>query len=305
VLIAQITDLHFGAGETPMFVDNRERLACVLETLAALSTPPDLVLATGDLTESGDAESFMALKAMLDITPFRIHPLLGNHDTRAGFRAAFGDACFNGDYVQYTIEGFPLRIVVLDTLEPGRHGGAFDDARADWLDRTLAQTPEAPTVIALHHPPIETGISWITAEQGAPWVTRLRAVVEKHKQVVRLITGHVHRPIHTMWAGVPVSVCPATAAQVALDLAPIDPFRADGRRLVVAEPPGFSLHLWNGATLVSHVGVAVAYDTLASFDEKMADAMSYIMDAPSPVEPGDARTPRPVWRRLLLPFGRS
>ena len=38
----------------------------------------------------------------------------------------------------------------------------------------LAEAPGRPTLIVLHHPPIETGLSWMTENPEADWVLRLQ-----------------------------------------------------------------------------------------------------------------------------------
>ena len=73
-------------------------------------------------------------------------------------------------FIQYAIEGFPVRILVLDTLEVGRHGGGFCEVRAAWLRARLDEAPDRPTLIVLHHPPIATGISWMTENPDADWI---------------------------------------------------------------------------------------------------------------------------------------
>ena len=95
------------------------------------------------------------------------------------------------------------------------------------LRARLDEAPDRPTLIALHHPPIPTGIDWLTENPDAEWVERLRAVVEGRPNIVALVAGHVHRTIITGWAGTTVIVCSSTAPQVALDLRPIDPERPD------------------------------------------------------------------------------
>jgi hypothetical protein len=90
-----------------------------------------------------------------------------------------------------------------------------------------------------------------------------------------MIAGHVHRPIATSFAGKPLSICCSTAPWVALDLEDIDPQRPDGRPLIVADPPAFALHYWNGERLLSHFDVAGPRNVLASYD---SNAMPMIRD---------------------------
>ena len=103
-----------------------------------------------------------------------------------------------------------------------------------------------PTVIILHHPPVDTGIEWMSALPDEQWVRRLEAIVRPASQVICLIAGHVHRPIATSFAGKPLIVAPSTAPQVALDLDAVDPQHPDGRALIIADSPGYALHYWDG-----------------------------------------------------------
>jgi len=271
LLIAQITDLHIGFDPDDPDELNRRRLDRTLRTLVEMRPRPDVLLVTGDLAEEGDDEvSYRRLAGALADLPFPWYPAMGNHDGREAFRRVFPDAPAAEDgFVHYSLDHLPLRIVVLDTLEDGRHGGGFCETRAAWLAARLDEAPERPTLVVLHHPPIDTGLSWMTENPDAAWVGRLRAVVERHDNIVAMIAGHLHRPVIARWAGTTLAVCPSTAPQVALDLAPIDPDRPDGRPMILADPPAFALHLWNGRELVTHFDTAEEHDVLASYTEKL------------------------------------
>ncbi len=270
MLIAQITDIHLGFDRDDPGEPNRRRLDAVLEALVEMAPRPDLLLATGDLVEDGfDGISYGRLRDALVDLPFPVRFAIGNHDSRSDFLRWFPEAETADGFVQYAIEEGPLRILVLDTLEEGRHGGAFCETRAAWLRARLDEEPERPTLIALHHPPIESGLSWMGENGDAPWIMRLWEVIAEVQNVVALIAGHLHRPIMTQWAGTALAVCPSTAPQVALDLLPIDPERPDGRPMIVADPPWFALHLWTGAGLVSHFDTAGGHEVIASFGPEL------------------------------------
>ena len=213
--------------------------------------------------------SYQRFREAIAGLPFPVYPAMGNHDSRAAFLAVFPDAPAPDGFIQYAIEDLPVRILVLDTLEVGRHGGGFCEMRAAWLTARLAEAPERPTLIVLHHPPIATGLSLDDRESRArAWVRRLRAIVEAHANIVAMIAGHLHRPIVTQWAGTTLAVCPATAPQVALDLEPMDPERPDGRPMIVADQPWFALHYWNGEGLITHFDTAEEHEVLARFIPK-------------------------------------
>ena len=243
MLIAQITDIHLGFEPDNPAEFNRKRLDQTLRTLVAMNPRPDVLLATGDLADTGDDEaSYRRLKKALAGLPFPVWFCMGNHDGRAAFRKHFPEVPTANGFVQYALEDYPLRILVLDTLEEGRHGGGFCETRAAWLAERLAEQPDRPTLIVLHHPPIDSGLSWMSEDPDAPWVRRLHAIVSRHDNIVAMISGHLHRQVVTLWAGTTLAVCPSTAPQVALDLAEIDPDRPDGRPMIVADPPAFAIH---------------------------------------------------------------
>jgi 3',5'-cyclic AMP phosphodiesterase CpdA len=269
MLIAQITDIHLGFEADNADELNRRRLDATLAALAAMKPLPDLLLMTGDLADAGDDDlAYRRLKEAIAGLPFPAYPLVGNHDGRACFAAHFSAFVRDG-FAQYEIDAGPLRILALDTMEEGRHGGAFCAARAAWLEDRLAGQRERPTLLALHHPPIDPGLSWMGETPDAPWVRRLEAVAARHANVVGLVAGHLHRPLVTRFAGAILAVCAATAPELALDLGTIDPEAPDGRPLVVEEPPAFALHLWTGRALVTHFARVGDDPVLARFDARM------------------------------------
>lgn len=266
MLIAQITDVHLGFDQGNPDELNRKRLDCVLRTLSEMVPPPDLLLATGDLADTGDDSlSYARLREAVAGLPFPVRYALGNHDGRDAFRANFPDALMPDGFHQYAIEDHDLRILVLDTLEEGRHGGAYCETRAAWLKARLAEAPQRPTLLVLHHPPIESGHSWMTENPEGGWVKRLEAIVSAHSNIVAVIAGHLHRPVVASWAGTVLAVCPSTAPQVALDFQPIDPERPDDRPMIVAAPPAFAIHHWDGTRLATHFDTAGDHEILARF----------------------------------------
>jgi 3',5'-cyclic-AMP phosphodiesterase len=269
MLIAQVTDIHLGFEPDNPTEFNRKRLDQVIRQLIEMKPQPDLLLATGDLVDRGDSDSYRRLRNALDECPFPVWLCLGNHDLRENFSAWYPDIPVADGFVQYEVETGPLRLLFLDTLEEGRHGGAFCEVRAAWLKARLAEKPDRQTVIVMHHPPVEVGLDWMNTHPDEPWVARFADAIAGHAQVSGIICGHLHRPITVGWRGTTISICASTAPQVALDLAAIDPEKPDGRPMIIADPPAYALHRWNGRELVTHFDNADDHVVLARYDEKM------------------------------------
>jgi Icc protein len=269
MLIAQVTDIHLGFEPDNPAEFNRRRLDQVLHRLVTMAPRPDLLLLTGDLADRGDAASYRRLRNALSVCPFPIHAIPGNHDDRATFIAEFPEAGTADGFVQYEAEAGALRLLFIDTNEAGRHAGAFCTVRAHWLKARLAEQTDRPTVIVMHHPPVETGIEWMNTHPDEPWVARFRDALGGAPHVVGILCGHIHRAVSVGWEGQTVSICRSTAPQVALDLRPIDPDVPDGRAMIVADTPGYALHYWNGQHLVTHFEDADDHVLLARYDVRM------------------------------------
>lgn len=265
-----MTDIHIGfdPDEKPEEL-NRIRFRKTLDRVVNSPNPIDMLVLSGDLTDHGDRESFEKTASLLTICPFPIYPMVGNHDTRVELLNAFPDTPTNGGFIQYAVEHEGLRIIFLDTLELGRHGGAFCEARRDWLAAELAAHPATPTLIFMHHPPVVAGIGWMDPGADEAWMQRFGQAVEGHRQILAIHCGHLHRPIHAMFKGIPVSVTASVAPLVAMDLRIVDPDAPDGRDLITTEPPTYALHRWEDAALVTHYEAVNDWDVLASYNENL------------------------------------
>ena len=278
MIIGQISDLHIGfAGENKP-CKNTDRLNLVLDAFDQMLAPPDIIVVSGDLVEHGEPWAYKALKKALKPIKPPVYLAFGNHDCRDAFKIEYPDTQYVDGFFQYTIEDYPVRIIVLDTLKEGRHGGSFCEIRARWLEQQLAQQPQRPTMIFMHHPPVATGINWMTADPQAQWVKLLESVISKYDNIVHIAAGHIHRNIFKNFAGTTLSITQAIAPQTKLELADIDPDVPDGRGLLVDADPGFCLHYWDGSTMTTHIGQAPCGKTLIDYTEKYAHVVRHTLD---------------------------
>jgi Icc protein len=244
-LLVQLSDPHIGA--TWADGDSVAGLRAAVESVRRLPDVPDAVLMSGDLADNGADGEYELVRESLAQLGVPVYVLPGNHDHRDTLRRHFGLPGAVGTPVQYAVNLGPLRLVVLDSTRPGEDRGELDADRLSWLDTELARAPDLPTLLALHHPPVSTGIAaW--DEFGLPPADRraLGDVLEGHRQVRRIVAGHVHRTMTAELAGRAVLAVPSTYIQTRLS------FNSDEIE-TVAEPPGFAVHALLDGELASHV----------------------------------------------------
>lgn len=229
MLIAQLSDLHIKADGALAYagkVDTYTALQRAVDHLNSINPRPDLVLVSGDLGDFGTPAEYRQARLALDrlLMPFYVIP--GNHDERSAMREGFTDHVYlpaGQGHLSYALDSVledqPLRLVALDTSEPGKPYGLMDAERVQWLDRMLSERPEDRTLLFMHHPPVAVGITHMDV-QCLQEAERLAVVLRRHPQVELILCGHLHRPVEFIWEGRPVYVAPAHNHAVTLDLVP-------------------------------------------------------------------------------------
>lgn len=242
-LLVQLSDLHIGGSENGM--DPIPRLEAVISAVRALPNRPDAILVSGDLTDDGAEGGYRVAREMLAGLGAPLHVLPGNHDDRARLREAFDLPGVGGEPINYSVEVGDLRLIAFDSIVPGQDPGDFPPEQLRWLDEALAGEPEAPTLLAMHHPPLATGISeWDEINLLAPQREALAEVVRRHPQLRAIVGGHLHRVAASVLAGCPVLAAPSTYWQVRPDF-------EEGDEIHLVDTPGFAIHALRGGELYS------------------------------------------------------
>lgn len=240
MIIAQISDPHITTIEADESGANLQRAVAHLMQLPA---PPDVVLVTGDCANSGSPAEYERLRTLLSPLTMPVYVIPGNHDDREVMLQTFGpqgQQPLTG-FVQYVVDLGPLRLIALDTNVPGRNEGALCAERLAWLDARLAEAPERPTLIFMHHPPFLTGLKPLD-QIGLVDTDALGAIIARAPQVERILAGHVHAPMMRRFHGTIAMSCPATGHAMLPDV------NQSERIAVRMERPACLLHIWSDST---------------------------------------------------------
>jgi 3',5'-cyclic-AMP phosphodiesterase len=241
VLVAQISDSHLYADANRALLDPQGNPVCVPETtllmvldhVGRLESRPDLLLLTGDLSDDGSAESYQRLDRNLAGLGIPYHWIPGNHDSPG--RMAMD---LTGNSSHFSFRGWHFGLLSSKALPEGRDDGEVSAATLEELDRFL-RAHLGPTLLAVHHPPLEIGSPWLDDCYPLRNASVLRQMISNFPQVKVVVSGHAHQFFSQQRRGILYLGTASTSSQ----LVP----RSDSARLVGTPPdyrdavPGYRL----------------------------------------------------------------
>ena len=251
MLIAQISDIHIAGGNRKTYgiAPMAENLARCVAHINELAPQPDLIMVSGDICDTGSSAGARRAKDILDRLRVPYYIIPGNHDERTSLRSVFAGATCpspDPDFIHYVIEGHALRLIAMDSMIPGAPGGELCAHRLAWLDQQLGAAPDKPTIIFMHHPPVDCNVRE-TRIDGFIGAARLGEIIANYRNIECIACGHIHLLTHTRWHGTVVTTAPSMGMQLDLDLTMEKP---NG---FVLEDPGYLLHHWTGTgNLITH-----------------------------------------------------
>lgn len=215
--IVQISDSHISLDHPAR---TRDLEACV-DYINASPVQPDVVVHTGDVSHNGRADEYATARGILDRLTAPCFVLAGNRDKRRELIEAFSDADHlrpGMDYVQYAVEDYATRLIVVDTLSDASNKGRLCADRLADLSRMLAGDATRPAAVFMHHPPFDVTVAPdpFQFEQRAE-ADAVLAELARHRHVAGLYCGHIHRGFETRLGELPACVVSSVAVDVRWD----------------------------------------------------------------------------------------
>jgi 3',5'-cyclic-AMP phosphodiesterase len=251
MLIAHISDTHVAGWNKKAYkiAPTAENLAHCVAHINQLTSKPDLVIVTGDITYNGYLEEAERAASLLDKLQYPYYIVPGNHDDRSTLWSVFGKhACpaKSKDFINYVLEGYDVRLIGMDSTSLDGPGGKICKNRIAWLEKQLALEVEKPTIIFMHHPPAKFGVSE-TDDDGFIGANKLGNVIAQHNNIKAILCGHIHTAAHLVWSGSVISTAPSMGMHLVLDLT------LTHSSVFTLEAPGYQLHYFTPEkNLVSH-----------------------------------------------------
>ena len=219
----QISDLHITAPGALVSgrLDTAGQLRAAIDTIGARLNaigPIDAVLITGDISDDGSAASYDIARSELARLGLPLLVIPGNHDCRDALRSAFGDlpTMPPTGLIDWRFDIGGTTVIGLDTLVEGQGGGRLRPESLSFLSDALDASQGRRVLLALHHPPLRTGIRFMDAI-GLENADALATVLERRTAPVRIVAGHVHGVHHGALGVHTVVTAPSTCSAFALD----------------------------------------------------------------------------------------
>lgn len=249
--IIQISDPHivpFGQLAYGQ-VDTAEALAQCVETINRSLPeigPVDMAIVTGDLTDFGTPEEYQRFRSLMEPLDMPYRAVPGNHDDAATMQACFADQDWMPEEgpVNWVKDFDDLAVIGLDSSVAGHAHGHLSDTTLAFLTTALAARPGGRVMVALHHPPLLTGIEKMDI-QNLRDSRALQSILSEYDGELRLTCGHVHRNILAPFGAVMCQIAPGVSHAVTMDL------REGAPNCLTQEPGGFLLHDVRGG-IVTH-----------------------------------------------------
>ena len=238
----QLSDCHWGY-EGPANPDAKVTLKKAVAAVNSLSSPPDFIMFTGDLTHTTDdpkerrkrLSEFRDIVGELKVKNVRFMP--GEHDASLDRGEAYQEFFGKPNYI-FDHKG--VHFIVIDNVSDP--GAAIGEAQLQWLAADLKQLPkDARIVVFTHRPLFDLAPRW-------DWATRDGAkaveLLMPHKNVT-VFYGHIHQEHHHTTGHIahhsakslifPLPVPGSQAKRAPLPWNPQEPYKGLGFREVEAE----------------------------------------------------------------------
>lgn len=179
--IVHISDLHFGPEfQTSVFEQAVDEINNI---------EPDVLVASGDLTENGLVSQYRSAKRSLDTIKCKKRVFCsGNHDYRSTGYLLFKEF-FPGKPV---LKEDGIVFAVISTARPERNEGEVGHRQVLWLDETFRKYKRLTKIAVIHHHLIQVPD---TGPDNIPVIDAgdtLRTIIESKVRLV--LGGHRHRP---------------------------------------------------------------------------------------------------------------
>ncbi len=211
VRLLQLTDSHiFSELEGKLLgLNTRKSFESVLQRVKQEEYAPDLLLATGDLSQDSSDDSYHYILDKLNQLSYPSFWIPGNHDVPEKMKSIL----VKGNVFPHKrILIGSWQIILLDTSVPGKVYGNFAEQELHFLTQSMTEYPDKHLLVVMHHQPVPVGSKWLD-NLGIKNAKELFKIVKKHPSKKCFLWGHVHQDFVGSQEGIQLISTPSTCVQ--------------------------------------------------------------------------------------------
>ncbi len=211
--LLQITDTHIMADKkaTLYGVNAWEPFVEIMTDIRQNVRAIDLIVLTGDLSHDNSTASY---QYQADFYKQFAAPKIyipGNHDDYDKMQRVFMSNAMTNERAMLLGQ---WQIISLNSQVPGSVPGRLSQQEMAWLQHRLSQYPDHLSIIFLHHPLFDLGVTWLDPLKLINHHEFLTCI-NAFPQVKAVFSGHVHQEFHCCHQQIDFFTTPSTCAQFA------------------------------------------------------------------------------------------
>lgn len=240
--VIQISDPHLCNSEagTLLGLNTHASLEAVLSLVEQDETVPDLVIATGDISQDRSREAYLDFCRQMDRFDCPVIWLAGNHDDPS----LMARIASRPELESKTLVIDQWKFIFLDTSVSGKVHGELSRQELQLLQSEIDNVTVPNVMVCLHHHPIAIDSRWLD-KIGLRNAEDMFAITDACSELRAIVWGHIHQSIDVERNGVRMFASPSTCVQ----------FEPNSENFSVGEQaPGYRwLHLFQDGRINSGV----------------------------------------------------
>lgn len=204
--IIHITDTHIAAKPNAKIcgIDSYLSLESILKFVREDIWIPELVIATGDLSDDGSPVSYQRLRALLMSLEIPVYCIPGNHDDLAVMNAHLKS---DRVYIERALKLDTWNIILLNSQVPHESHGYLNADEFTALDEIIQEDAGKHALVCLHHGPLsQCSMSICHLKNSEEFLSRLTC----YSSVRGVISGHTHCAVDKQYDDIRILVTPST-----------------------------------------------------------------------------------------------
>jgi len=184
-----ITDSHLLDHPDDKFhgLNTRNSLVTVLSQSLARYPDIDFVLFTGDISQTGNKQSYNIFQSIIQHYDLPIYCIPGNHDSPGLLQKLIPSSPSDNISI---INFSSFSLVLVNSRVEGRNHGEIRQRCMQQLEEHLNH--HQMTIVAIHHPPISVNSKWLD-DLGLQNQNEFLRIINKHSGNTLVLSGHVHQ----------------------------------------------------------------------------------------------------------------